>query len=234
MSSTVVQQEGENCCYSELAVDGDKSIWNGNNFWCAHTKINDNQQPWWAVDLQNVYDINVIDLHSRTDCCSNNLENFDVEVIMPTCTCNRRNNFDEGNIFHCHYQATNSQRITINCPPNTRGRIVRIKRRDTIDLVICEIEIYGNPINSLNQSTSSRTDSAYACGYIGYKYVGPVIGTSEADSPIHCIILCAINTACSAAEYDKNTNVCTLKGECVNGTQSHLFPDNNKDVFFIQ
>ena len=76
------------------------------------------------------------------------MENFDVEIILPTCS----KDLDEGNIYHCHYQATGSQIITINCPPNTRGRIVRIKRRDKKTLVICEIEIYGDQINSLLQS----------------------------------------------------------------------------------
>ncbi|XP_052075603.1 uncharacterized protein LOC127713041 isoform X2 [Mytilus californianus] len=132
MSSIYEPEEGYHCCNSELAVDGEKPGWVGADFLCAHTAPNDNQQPWWAVDLQNVYDINLIHIHGRTDCCPNHLVNFDVEVIMPTCTCNRWNNLDEGNIYHCHYQATESQNITINCPPNTKGRIVRIKRRDTI------------------------------------------------------------------------------------------------------
>ncbi|CAG2254227.1 unnamed protein product [Mytilus edulis] len=150
MSSTYEPPEGFHCCNSELAVDGEKSGWVGPDFLCAHTVFSDYQQPWWAVDLQNVYDINLIHIHGRTDCCPNHLVNFDVEVIMPTCTCNRWNNLDEGNTFQCHYQATESQtKITINCPPNTRGRFVRIKRRDMINLVICEIEINGTPLNSL-------------------------------------------------------------------------------------
>ncbi|XP_071181133.1 uncharacterized protein [Mytilus edulis] len=196
------------CCNSAYAIDGDKSPRTGSDFLCAHTAVNVNQQQsWWAVDLQNVYDISVIDIYGRTDCCPDHLANFDVEVIMPACTCNRWNSLDEGVVFHCHYQATASQRITITCPPNTRGRFVRIKHL-------------------------SRT--AYACGHIGYGYVGPVIGTYVANSDVHCTEMCFTNTACSAAEYDKKTNVCILKGDCTNGTQSSLFQDNNKDVFFIQ
>ncbi|CAG2196391.1 unnamed protein product [Mytilus edulis] len=234
MSSIYVPPEGYRCCNSEYAVDGETSVWVGGDFLCAHTDSNDNQKQWWAVDLQNVYDINLIHIYGRTDCCPNNLVNLDVEVIMPTCTCNRWNNLDEGNIFHCHYQASNILRTTINCPPDTRGRFVRIKRRDTEPLYICEIEIYGNPINNLLLSGLSRTDTAYACGHIGYGYVGPVIATSVADSPIQCVRMCFTNTACSSAEYDKKTKVCLLQGECENGTQSHLVQENNKDVFFIQ
>ncbi|VDI39957.1 Hypothetical predicted protein [Mytilus galloprovincialis] len=210
------------CCNSTYAVDGDKSnlAYDQGDFWCAVSARVANQQSWWAVDLQNLYTIE--------------LANFDVDVIMPSCSCNRWGNLDEGDVFNCHYQDTANPRIIITCPPSTRGRFVRIKRRDTEHLTICEVEVYGDTINSLNKSDSSRIDTAYACGYIGYRYVGPVIVTSAADSKIHCTIICLTKTACTAAEYDKNTNVCTLKGECMTGTHSFLFPDNDKNVFFIQ
>ncbi|VDI19869.1 Hypothetical predicted protein, partial [Mytilus galloprovincialis] len=182
-------------------------------------------QSWLTVDLQNVYDISVIDIYGRTDCCPEQLANFDVDIIMPACTCNRWNSLDEGDVFHCHYQATASKRITIMCPPNTREKFVRIKRKVMEGLTSCEVEVHGDPINSVIESDLSRT--AYACEHIGYGYVGPVIGTYVANSGVHCTVTCFTNTACSAAEYDKKTNVCTLKGDCTNGT-------HNKDVFFIQ
>ncbi|XP_071178007.1 uncharacterized protein [Mytilus edulis] len=124
-----VNEEGDIlCCNSTYAVDGDKTSWRGEDLFCAHTRKDDTQQPWWAVDLLNVYDINVIDIYGRTDGLS----------------------------------------IT-----------------------------------------------AHACGYVGYGYVGPAIGTSVANSDIiHCTLICFTNTACNAAEYDKKTNVCTLKGDC--------------------
>ncbi|XP_071181123.1 fucolectin-like isoform X1 [Mytilus edulis] len=228
--SSIFVQTGYICCHSELAVDGKKELRKGDVFMCSHTDRNDDQPPWWAVDLLNVYDINVIDIYGRTDdCCPNDLENFDVEIILPTCS----KDLDEGNIYHCHYQATGSQIITINCPPNTRGRIVRIKRRDKKTLVICEIEIYGDQINSLLQSDVSLSKTAYACGKIGYGYIGPVLDTSVAKHDIQCTRKCITKTACTAAEYDKKTNVCTLKGENTNGTQSFLFQDIDKDVYII-
>ncbi|XP_071177415.1 uncharacterized protein [Mytilus edulis] len=224
------------CCNSTYAVDGDKTnlAYIQGDFFCTVAVRVANQQAWWAVDLQNVYKIDVIDIFGRTSNDLDQLANFDVEVIMPSCSCNRWTNLDEGDVIHCHYQATAQPRVTITCPPNTRGRFVRIKRKDTEYLTICEVEVYRDTVNSLNKSDSSRIVTAYACGYIGYRYEGPVIGTSVADSNIHCTIICFTETACAAAEYDKNTNVCTLKGECMIETQSFLFPDNNKDVFFIQ
>ncbi|VDI02540.1 Hypothetical predicted protein [Mytilus galloprovincialis] len=163
---------------------------------------------------------------------AHHLANFDVEIIFPTCTCNHWNNLEEGDKINCHYQATGSQRITVTCPPNTKGRYVRIKRRDTGYLTICEVEVYGNLVNSLHESGLRST--IYACGKIGYGYFGPVLSSSVMKSKIQCTSTCITKTLCSAAEYDQNTNICTLKEECFNGTQSSLYPDNNKQVFLIQ
>ncbi|VDI02544.1 Hypothetical predicted protein [Mytilus galloprovincialis] len=221
--------------YSTFALDGDRSDRSVHGaFICAQSDSLDNQHSWWVVDLQNVYVINDIDIFGRTDCCPHFLANFDVEIILPTCTCNHWNNLEEGDTINCHYQATGSQRITITCPPNTKGRYVRIKRRDSVYLNICEIEVYGKPVNSLHESGLGSIVSIYACGKIGYGYYGPVLRSSVTKSNIQCTSTCITETACSAAEYDKYTNVCTLKGECLNGTQSSLYPDNDKQVFFIQ
>ncbi|CAC5403966.1 unnamed protein product [Mytilus coruscus] len=162
------------------------------------------------------------------------LENFDVDVISPG-TCNRWNNLSVGNILLCHYQSTAVEQISITCPPNTRGRFVRIKRRDLKPLVICELEVYGNLSNSsLESGFEISSNKSYACGHIGYIYLGPVIETNVAKSNIQCTIKCIAKTACTAAEYDKKRNVCSLKGEYMNETQTSLFPDNDKNVFFIQ
>ncbi|CAC5378359.1 unnamed protein product [Mytilus coruscus] len=223
------------CCNSTYAVDGDKSdILANEDFICAHSDSVANQQSWWAVDLQNVHIINDVDIFGRTDCCTDqsNLANFDVEIILPTCAYNHWNNLEEGCKINCHYQATESQRITVTCPPNTKGRYIRIKRRDTLYLVICEVEVYGNLIN--NESDLKGTVTTYACGKIGFGYVGPVLSKSLAKSNIQCTSTCIMTTTCSAAEYDKNTDVCILKGECFNGTQSSLYADNGKQVFLIQ
>lgn len=81
-----------------------------------------------------------------------NLANFDVEILLPTCSYNHWNNLEDGCQINCHYQASESQRITVTCPPKTKGRYVRIKRRDSLYLVICEVEVYGNLINNLHGS----------------------------------------------------------------------------------
>ncbi|VDI24024.1 Hypothetical predicted protein [Mytilus galloprovincialis] len=145
------------------------------------------------------------------------LKIIDVDVIMPACTCTKWNNLDEGNIFHCNYQATASANITIACQPNTRWRFVRIKRKDVESFTIREVDINGNPVNNTNESGLSST--AHACGHSGYGYAGPIIGTYVASSNIDCTIICFTITSCAAAEFDTKRNVCTLNGKCTNESQ---------------
>ncbi|CAC5413849.1 unnamed protein product [Mytilus coruscus] len=114
------------CCNSTYAVDGDRSgLLVHSDFFCAHSASVANQQSWWAVDLQNVYAINDVDIFGRQDCCTQNLANFDVEIILPTCRCNHWDNLEEGDRINCHYQKTESQSMTVTCPPNTKGRFGR-------------------------------------------------------------------------------------------------------------
>ncbi|XP_071133069.1 uncharacterized protein [Mytilus edulis] len=234
----ISQQRDYICCNSSYAVDGDNIFlfpdYPSGDFFCAHSDSLSDQQSWWAVDLQEVYVINDVDIFGRIDCCTHQLANFDVEVFMPTCIDNNWNYLEDGCKINCHYQSTESQRTTVSCPSNTKGRYIRIRRRDTSYLVICEVEVYGNPINNFHKSDLGSTIINHVCRKSGYGYVGPVIGTSVAHSNIQCTSTCTTETACSAAEYDNNTNVCTLKGECLNETQSSLYVDKDKHVLFIR
>ncbi|VDH91315.1 Hypothetical predicted protein [Mytilus galloprovincialis] len=224
-----------NCCLSEYAVDGNITTWVYQDMICAHSSRTNIQQEWWVVDLRNVYVIKEIEIYGRTDCCRDDLSNFDVDVIMPTCPSNGWNDLTDGDVSRCHYQTGEvNPSIRITCPSNTRGRYVRIKRRDMQALVICEVQVNGDQLNSTRKSGLLSTVAVYARGHIGYGYVGPVIETLAALSHIYCTCVCIMRTDCYTSEFDRNTNDCTLKGECTNGTQSSLFQDNNKDVFCVQ
>lgn len=67
----VYEEKDYLCCNSAYAVDGERANWQrayGEDLLCAHSDKVYTQQQRWAVDLQNVYDINVIDIYGRTDC----------------------------------------------------------------------------------------------------------------------------------------------------------------------
>jgi len=65
---------------SSKAVDG---IANPNWFTglsCSHTNYGD-LHPWWAVDLGGLYDVSLIEMVNRGDCCGKNIEQVLVKSI---------------------------------------------------------------------------------------------------------------------------------------------------------
>ena len=56
--------------WASNAVDGSLTPHTSTNpykFYCTHT--NQEDEPWWAVDLGNVTDVGYIKVTSRSDCC---------------------------------------------------------------------------------------------------------------------------------------------------------------------
>ncbi|KJQ52801.1 galactose-binding domain-containing protein [Microbacterium sp. SA39] len=47
----------------------------------SHTDANGQANPWWQVDLGSVQSIGDIEVHNRTDCCSDRLAGYKVEVL---------------------------------------------------------------------------------------------------------------------------------------------------------
>lgn len=88
---------------------------------------------------------------------------------MPTCPCNGWNDLTDGDVSRCHYQTgAVSPSIRITCPSNARGRFVRIKRRDMLALVICEVKVHGDSLSSTRQSGNSFVYLIYPISNIPY------------------------------------------------------------------
>jgi F5/8 type C domain len=54
---------------------------NGNTDGSSSSQISlsaSESQPWWRVDLGNVYNVSLVDVWNRTDCCMNNLMNIKI------------------------------------------------------------------------------------------------------------------------------------------------------------
>jgi len=62
---------------SSHAVDGNT---NGSWYQNSITHTNYDAHAWWRVDLESVQALGTVDIWNRTDCCSNRLSNFVVEV----------------------------------------------------------------------------------------------------------------------------------------------------------
>ncbi|XP_051946157.1 uncharacterized protein LOC127617989 [Xyrauchen texanus] len=127
---------------------------------CSSTNYHNN--PWWRVDLHNVYKVNRVIVTNRADCCldqvngakiiiGNSLENNgnsnSICAVIPSIVAS------ESAIFDCDYM---------------EGRYVNlISPRNSTALPLCEVEVYGigpwlkrSFVRIEFKSSASLTDSA--------------------------------------------------------------------------
>lgn len=62
---------------SNKAVDGKRS----GHYWHRTTTHTNNHGSWWQVDLGKEYDIGKIVIYTRTDCCTNRINNSNIQLI---------------------------------------------------------------------------------------------------------------------------------------------------------
>ncbi len=117
----------------ERAHDGNTSgIYSNSSV--SHTLSEAN--PWWQLDMSSNETIQNITIWNRTDCCTNRLDNFIVEVL------------DESSTVIYTYTHSGTAAISTNINNiNTTGRYVRIRLEGTnriLSLAEVQIEILGD------------------------------------------------------------------------------------------
>ncbi|XP_070554944.1 uncharacterized protein [Ptychodera flava] len=123
---------------AQCAVDGNtNSNWSGNS--CTHTL--QEQNPWWKVDLQNIYKVDEVVITNRQDCCSTRLVGA---VVRVGSSADFASNTQCGNTVTSN-EISNSITITFNCSDGTNGRYVSVQLEGQNQfLTLCEVEVYGS------------------------------------------------------------------------------------------
>ncbi|XP_060577542.1 uncharacterized protein LOC132734721 isoform X7 [Ruditapes philippinarum] len=100
---------------------------------CFHT--NQQLQPYWMIDLGDLYDIHRIVLHNRLDCCSERAHDL-VILAGPT-------HEDTSPIYY--HAGSLGPLKEILLPPGQHAQFIKIQINDTLPeyLHLCEVEIYG-------------------------------------------------------------------------------------------
>ncbi|XP_070555887.1 uncharacterized protein [Ptychodera flava] len=121
---------------AENAVDGNTdSNWPGKS--CTHTL--QQQNSWWKVDLQNIYNVDQVVITNRKDCCSERLVGAVVRV--GSCSDIQRNSQCGNTVTSDHI--TKSITIPFNCNVGTKGRYVSVQLEGQNNfLTLCEVEVY--------------------------------------------------------------------------------------------
>ncbi|MEO9570390.1 MAG: T9SS type A sorting domain-containing protein [Polaribacter sp.] len=112
----------------ELAIDGDI---NGNYGGGSVTVTNNEENPWWQVDLGDDKVIGDIKVFNRTDgCCKAVMSNFTVSVI----------NDAGATVFSKTYTTYPNPAVTMNAD-NVKGRIVKVQLNVTGALTLAEVQV---------------------------------------------------------------------------------------------
>ena len=129
----------------EVAIDGDRDGARGP--WGANPSIIHTQrevQPWWEVDLADIYDLDTLRIYNRTDCCGNRLRDFYVLVSSsPFPTGATLDEMLANNaITAYHFPGVAGDTVSINLA-GISGQFVRVQlsREDILNLA--EIEVWG-------------------------------------------------------------------------------------------
>lgn len=138
-----------------LAVDGDIE-----GDWTQGSVTHTNSEPgaWWQVDLGSDYAIDRIVLYNRTDCCSERLTNFVVEVSQ-----------NGSDYFPVAIHAGEAGRVTAFAGTGT-ARYVRVRLNGTGYLSLAEVQVFGAPNLAFGRGQWTSQSSYYANPLEPYPY----------------------------------------------------------------
>lgn len=126
---------------SGRAVDGNRNgIFRMKS--CTHTGSNPRWQntpnPWWAVDLGASKMISAVRITTRSDCCHDRLNGFEIRIgnIKP------KGRGDQNSICQSDLNIRRGETYQFSCPMKGRYVSIRIPGHGKI-LTLCEVEVLG-------------------------------------------------------------------------------------------
>ncbi|XP_041361191.1 uncharacterized protein LOC121377317 isoform X2 [Gigantopelta aegis] len=102
----------------------------------THTNEQDSE-PWWMVDLQQILVITHVKVYNRMDCCRNDLRRFEVRILFQP---------DDPEPAMCWFQEQTvmKESTILPCITYVKGRYVRINYYGPLELrplSLCEVEV---------------------------------------------------------------------------------------------
>lgn len=122
------------------AIDGKRDTYYSEGS-CSHT-VGNETDPWWRVDLHQIFIISEVKITNRGDCCHERLDGAEIR-IGNSLDNNGNDNPRCTNITHIPRGNT----FTFTCDSGSmEGRYVNVViPGDEKILTLCEVEVYGDP-----------------------------------------------------------------------------------------
>ncbi|XP_055506293.1 uncharacterized protein LOC129706219 [Leucoraja erinacea] len=184
------------------------------------TETNPTNDPWWMIDLHGIYQVSVVRITNRRDCCSEQLQGAEIRIgnsskdggmsneLRAVAPCTQRPSATFQQLtesqspvtygvmpvsFSCGtIQVMSAQRFTFVCEDFTGRFVSVIIPGKNKTLTLCEVEVYGEKLASLNsEGMFLYTSHAFSQGHS----VGSVFG-----------VLCSLLFTYYRKDYLKQTN----------------------------
>lgn len=112
-------------------------------------------QPWWQIDLQGVYQLSEIKIYNRINDCKERACTLNVLLSQDALNWELCYSNDQENIFG----GIDGKPLIVNLP-HKLARFVRLQLRENESLHLDEVEIYGVPVTPDNSQLKSSQDEA--------------------------------------------------------------------------
>ena len=211
------------------AVDGNTNGHYQNGQSTTHTNVN-SLNPWWRVDLGEIFDVQQINIYNRTNCCNERLNGAQVYIGTIDST-NPADYTEVGTLTG----TTSAQTVSGN---NTSGRYVMVRINGTGTLSLAEVQVFGETASepeppvvienlALNQPTTQS--STGFSGVASRAVDGNTNGNYNQNSVTHTnpnttnpwwrVDLGANSNIESISVYNRTDNCCTSR---LDGAQVYL------------
>ncbi|MGB0865563.1 MAG: pre-peptidase C-terminal domain-containing protein [Granulosicoccaceae bacterium] len=142
---------------AEKAIDT-----NTNGLWSAGsvTHTNNQNQPWWQVDLGEVKAIETVELFNRSDCCSSRLNNVYVFISEEPISGSTVSQAQaQNNVQTVRFPGTVGAKTTLQV--NGVGRYVRVQLGQQGILSLAEVKVLGSAPTNLALGSNATQSSNY-------------------------------------------------------------------------
>ncbi|XP_067679610.1 uncharacterized protein [Haliotis asinina] len=194
----------------ERGNDGnDNPLYSGNS--CVYgERTPADPLPWWQINLQGLYCVEVVAVTNRADAYQWRLHNFTISVYTedPTTTPTA-----VAKVCAVYPGTVGSGvREVVPCGSRVRGQYLRFQKNEILyydALQFCELEIYGT-VSSLDFDTSQCTVSFFAKNPSRRLEGTPL--SDHVETPVQCGSLCHQNPSCFGFNFQAGTD--SSKGNC--------------------
>uniref|UniRef100_A0A8C1S370 Fucolectin tachylectin-4 pentraxin-1 domain-containing protein n=1 Tax=Cyprinus carpio TaxID=7962 RepID=A0A8C1S370_CYPCA len=178
---TAVQSTLANDWYPQNALDG-------KSYTCTHTDLESN--PWWKLDLMNMYSVNRVAITNRGDCCNTRINGAEIRIgnnssdLFSNPVCAVVSTIPAGATYSYSCNWMEGRYVTVNIPGTSRV------------LTLCEVEVYGKVMyrpteNLALKGKAVQSNTYYTCGA-----ANAIDGIRYAPGGAH--------TYCSITSYELN------------------------------